>query len=391
MLGLGWLAYFSFGMVNSSLPPLGSLIRSDLNLTHTQFGIIVGAWPLTYIVVSYFMGMLIDRFGIRICITSGVLLLSLSAFLRSFAWNFQTMFLAMSVFGLGGPAISIGLPKLVAVWFSGEERGSAVGIYLTGSRMGNIFSLTLTNSIFLPLAGSWKNSFRIYAFAAAFVAVLWYVIGRNAPTRVENDQINRNQSTTKLLGEVIKSKNVWLVVIIGFSFFLSRHGLRNWLPQILELQGMTPANAGWVTSIPAFLGMWGGLSVPRIAARMRTKKPIFFIGLSIMGICIYLIGTSVGMILFLVLVAYGFISGALMPILMLILMDMHDVGEKRMGAAGGLYFTIGEIGGFSGPFIIGFLKDYTGSFFHGVLFLSIFTLAMLIPTLILDERRALVS
>ena len=47
MLGLGWLVYFFFGMVSYSLPVLASVIGSDLKLTDTQIGTVMGAWPLT--------------------------------------------------------------------------------------------------------------------------------------------------------------------------------------------------------------------------------------------------------------------------------------------------------------------------------------------------------
>jgi hypothetical protein len=48
----------------------------------------------------------------------------------------------------------------------------------------------------------------------------------------------------------------------------------------------------------------------------------------------------------------------------------HDIGKELMGAAGGLYFTIGEIGGSSGPYLMGYIKDYTGAFLFGVVILS---------------------
>ncbi len=59
-------------------------------------------------------------------------------------------------------------------------------------------------------------------------------------------------------------------------------------------------------------------------------------------------------------------------------MEMPEIGAKHMGIAAGLYFSIGEIGGFSGPFLIGFLRDLTGSFMAGLIIISIYTGAMII-------------
>lgn len=387
MLGLGWLAYFSFGMVNTSLAPLTSIIREDLNLTYTEFGTILGAWPLTYIAVSYVEGIMIDRFGIRKSVALGILLLSLSVFLRSFAVDFATLFIAVAIFGLGGPMISIGLPKLIALWFSGKERGTAAGIYMTGSRLGNSFSLALTNSLVFPLTGSWQNTFRTYAVGALLIAVLWYILGRDSPKLLDENKAGK-KSTAGNFAEVMHFRDVWMVVIIGFAVFMILHGLRNWLPLILELNGMTVADAGFLASLPSLIGMVGSISLNRIAVRLTSKKPLILVLLAVTGFGIYLMGTSTGFVLWGSLIVYGFCSGALTPLMMLVLMDMHDVGTELMGAAGGLYFMVGEIGGFSGPFVMGYVKDYTGSFLFGIVLLAILVEIMLIPAFILRERKS---
>ena len=78
-----------------------------------------------------------------------------------------------------------------------------------------------------------------------------------------------------------------------------------------------------------------------------------------------------------------------MPLLIVTLMDLPEVGTARMGVVGGLYFAIGEIGGFGGPFIMGLLKDITGSFLSGILFLAIVCEVMIIAAAILklDKPR----
>jgi nitrate/nitrite transporter NarK len=52
---------------------------------------------------------------------------------------------------------------------------------------------------------------------------------------------------------------------------------------------------------------------------------------------------------------------------------MSEVGSKYMGSVGGLYFSMGEIGGFLGPFMMGYIKDLTGSFLFAIYFLAILT------------------
>ena len=77
-----------------------------------------------------------------------------------------------------------------------------------------------------------------------------------------------------------------------------------------------------------------------------------------------------------------------MPVLTLTLMDMPEVGAERMGTAGGLFFSIGEIGGFLGPFLMGYLKDLTGSFLSGIFLLTIITEAAIIASASLKSEAS---
>ncbi len=73
------------------------------------------------------MGLLVDRLGVRRALGIGIIVVLASLVLRGLATNFITLFLAMALFGIGGPIISIGAPKMVAQWFSGKEALEIVG------------------------------------------------------------------------------------------------------------------------------------------------------------------------------------------------------------------------------------------------------------------------
>ncbi|MBI4310281.1 MAG: MFS transporter, partial [Chloroflexi bacterium] len=129
MLGLVWMLYASFGITTGSMPPLVQPIVDELGISYSQMGLIMGAWQLVYIVTAYPLGLLVDRLGVRKSLGIGVLVILASLILRGLAVNFATLFLAVALFGVGGPIVSIGAPKVVAQWFQGNQRGLAAGIY----------------------------------------------------------------------------------------------------------------------------------------------------------------------------------------------------------------------------------------------------------------------
>jgi len=106
------------------------------------------------------------------------------------------------------------------------------------------------------------------------------------------------------------------------------------------------------------------------------------------GLTIMLISTLTLPLLFNLLL-YGIAGGSLVPLLILTLIETSGVDSEYMGAAGGLFFCISEIGGFFGPFIVGYLVDLTGSFMAGAFFLAL--LAAVIAVLMLPLKTVAVA
>ena len=383
MLAQLWLTYFAFGMIGSSIPPLITPIIRDLTLSLSQMGIILGTTHLIYIPMAILIGLLIDRVGIRKSILAGIALVSLSGLLRSFATGFETLFLAVCLQGLGGPTISVGLPKAVASWFVGKDRGTASGIYLTGYIMGVATATAITNTAIIPLVGTWRNALAFYGLFGFLMGFVWLLFGREKARGRAGDvaSVSPREAVTVLLRE----KYVWMVAIIGFSSFFVRHSFGGWLPKLLELKGMSPMRAGILASVPSWVGLFGSVVVPRLG-KTGSRKYIISLALLVQGICVFIIGTAAGTPFFASLFLYGISTYAILPLLMVVLMDLPPVGAEYMGVAGGLFFSIGEVGGFLGPSMVGYLLDLTGSTLPGIITLTAVVEVMLIFALLLREN-----
>ena len=370
MLALVWAAYASFGLVASSVAPLVSLITADLGISYGQMGTILGAWQLAYIGVAYAAGTVIDRVGLRRALGVGIFVMAASALARGLAGDFWSMFLAVALFGLGGPMISIGAPKTIATWFQGPERATAAGIYTTGPAIGSIVVLSTANSLLLPATGSWRGAIAAYGSVVLVVGVLWWLLSRDPP-REERAADALSADPRRLL----RVRTVWLVLAIGFASFLSGHSLGNWLPKILEWHGFDRVQAGYWASLPNAIGLVGALTLPRLVpAGFRTRATALMFGAS--ALSLLAVAAFDGLPLLGALVLQGFVRSTITTFLMLVLMEDPAVGAAAMGAAGGLYFTVGEIGGFAGPSLMGVLFDLTGGFVVGLGFLAALMMAM---------------
>lgn len=372
MLMLVSLLYFAFGLVSRSLAPLVSPILKDLDISNSEMGLILGSWPLTYMAVAAIGGALIDRWGIRKSLFAGIVIIGLSEALRYCADGFATLFLCVALFGLGGPMISVGCPATIAVWFRGEERATAVGIYTASSIMGRLVALSATNSVLMPLtAYSWRLTFAGYGFLVFAIALLWWFLARDVTPEAQA----KKASVAGVFFKLIAIRNVRLILLIGFLSMVASHGMTDWLPRIMETGGLPPAVAGFAASIPDLVCMPFALLGPRLVPALSRGR--FVAAMAAVGaVALFLVATQSGIMLLVGLILLGSINWAAAPLLMLILMDMPEVGSRYMGSVGGLFFCVSEMGGFAGPLLMGALADATGSFMTGVFVLAAFRLAV---------------
>lgn len=360
-----WLVYTCFGIAVYSTAPLVEPIARDLNLSLGAMGTIMGAWPLVYIGMAVPAGAFLDRIGARPGLLIAALVIASSVTLRSAANGFLVLFLAVALFGIGGPLISVGAPKLIAAWFQGKERGLAIGIYSTGPTIGAVSVLSLTNAVIMPMTGyNWRSTLLVYAAAAAVAGAIWFAIG-SRPAARSHDPANLGRGALRKQLEVFSMllhlPSVRLVLLLAIGIFIFNHALNNWLPEILRTGGMNAAQAGFWASIPSLVGTVASLTLPRFATGTR-RLPLLLLTVLLAAAATVLIAYTHGGLLGFGLVLQGVARGSMIPIAMFVLMETRDVNASVMGAAGGLFFAAAEIGGVIGPTMTGVMADATGGF-----------------------------
>ncbi len=172
-----WLVYAGFGIVVVALAPLVTPVTSELAISYGAMGLVMGAWPLVYIFSAMPCGSFIDRAGPRLGLMLAAVIMAASGLFRGLADDHYTMFLAVALFGLGGPLVSIGGPKLIALWFDQRQRAMAMGIYITGPAIGGIAALSLTNAVMMPwFDHDWRAVLTFYAGITLATGVVWALI-----------------------------------------------------------------------------------------------------------------------------------------------------------------------------------------------------------------------
>ncbi len=379
-----WLVYFAFGLTQVAMAPLVGVIRVDLALSDGAMGLILGAWPLVYIAAALPCGAFLDRAGPRTALFTAAAIIALSAAARGLAEGQVSMFLAVALFGIGGPLISIGAPKLVSLWFEGKDRGLAMGIYITGPALGGISALALTNSLAMPLmGGEWRDVLFLYAGISLAIGVVWLALASHPAARGLKGlgAADGGQSLAVVFRDLLKIPAVRLTLIMAVGAFFFNHGLNNWLPEILRRGGMTAAEAGFWAAIPTAMGVLSSLVIPRLATPER-RRLILVALICGAGLAAFLLQFSHQHLpLTIALILQGIARGSMMTVMMLALVETTGVGSRHAGTAGGLFFSAAEIGGVLGPLTLGALSDLTGGFSAGLYLLSGICFLMILVSL----------
>lgn len=374
MLALMSLLYACFGLAVTSIAPLVDTISKELSINSSQMGTILGAWQLVYIGLAYQSGSLLDRFGVKRSVAAGAIAIALSLFVRAIAVDFITLLLAILIFGLGGSMISVGSPKVASMWFHGRQRGMATSISFAGSILGSVIGMALTSAVVVPLLGNWRLAFLFYGVITVIATLVWLLLARNQ-VPASDDGSDPDQARAGNLKQIIAIDNVKLIVVLGFSVFLLNHGLRNWLPVLLIEKGVSEANAGFLAAIPMMVGMATMLVIPSVV-KSGYRRPTVIVLLIIAGLTVLPLALGEGATVLVFLVISGAVRQPLNSLLLLLLMDTKGIGSARIGAAGGLFFAVSEIGGFGGPFIVGVLRDITGDAQLGIIVIGLVMLVL---------------
>ncbi len=373
-----WLLYACFGLVVVSVAPMVLRIEESLSISHAQMGSVMGAWQLVYIFSAIPCGVLLDRLGGKWSLFIGGLLIAISGLGRAWATDYWSFLLVVMLFGLGGPIISSGAPKVVTELFTGSKRGFAMGIYMTGPAFGGVVCLTQTNAVLLPLFDmEWRSVMTLWGVCCVVSAVLWLVLANLFHLgRPEATSSAPRVPQLQVMRELVATPAVRVVLVMSVGVFLYNHGLNNWLPQLLQEGGKSATAAGYWAALPTVIGMLGSLLIPRLATPERRFNILMMLCAAAMFATLLIqLGDNLSLTTGLIL--QGIARSSLMTVLILTLVELPGIGEQRAGVASGMFFSAAEVGGVLGPLGIGVVYQTTGSFDNALWGLSALALLMI--------------
>jgi MFS family permease len=354
-----------------------------------------GAFSLNMILGGVFGilgGRLSDRFGPRIVLTFGGLLISLGYLLMSQVGAIWQIYLFLGVLpGIGMGGMAIPMMSSVARWFL-KGRGLATGIVSAGVGVGIIIVPPLANLLISSI--SWRTSYLILGI----VVLAFIIIPAQFIRRVPDQKIPLTQDTNAVktdgpslqvrgfsLREAICTRQFWIICIMSlFLLFCVQTVMVHIVAHATDLN-ISAATAATILSVIGIVNIGGDVVMGSLGDRIGSRNAMIIIFTLMSLSCLGAIFAGELWMLYLVAVVFGLSYGGFVAMQSPMVVDFF--GLKALGAIFGLVMFATNIGGSSGPLVAGRIFDVSGSYTWAFILCTFLGLAGLTLSILLKTAR----
>ena len=377
-------------------------MNRQLGLTAAQFGFGAGILSLGYCVFEIPSNMALYRFGARVWIARIMISWGLVAAGCALISGPASFYSIRFLLGLTEAGFFPGIAFLLSQWFPAAYRARMLAIFMLGVPVSSVFGGPISGALLGldqigGLAG-WQWMFLIEGLPCVVLGFLalrlladrpavatWLTPAEKAAVQAQIDAEPRHQEVTHLW-TALKDPRVLVLALIQFGFTTGSYGVGIWLPQIIKIHFHANLTVGFVSAGPYVIAsiamlLWAGV-VDRSGKRIGNL--ILTCGLATAGLLLSVAFDAFWLSFFWLSVALVGITTA-----RAVFWTIPARFLTGAAAAGGLAFinSVGTLGGFVGPAVVGWLKDATGSFSAGLAGMGAF---LLLSTILAGALRLFV-
>jgi ACS family tartrate transporter-like MFS transporter len=356
-------------------------MNRELGLNATQFGRVGGILFLGYCFFEVPSNIALYRVGPRVWLARIMITWGLISAGTIFATGPMSLYLLRFLLGVAEAGFFPGVAFYLGTWFPSEHRTRMIAWFMVAVPMssvvaGPVSGLLLQMDGIWGLSG-WKWLFLLEGLPVVVIGLVMLKVLADRPEdaawlnkderRVVRERIGseRREREVRHLGAALKDVRVLILAGVQFGFLVGSYGVGLFLPQILKLGNLTDLEVGFVSSgcyVVATIGMivWAGQVDKR--------------GGKILNLALACLTSAIGFL-------WSIASSNFLVALAGLTIALTGINAARgifwtipprfltgMAAAGGLAFinSIGTMGGFVGPYLMGWLTDHTGSFTAGL-------------------------
>lgn len=384
-------------------------MNKDLGFTPYIYGWGAGIFFLGYILFEVPSNVVLAKVGARLWICRIMVTWGMVSSAMAFVGGEWSFYILRFLLGVAEAGFLPGMIFYLTCWFPAARRAKFVALFMAAVPLASALGAPVSGFIIgidgvLGLKG-WQWLFILEGLPSCLLGVLVLFLLPDGPakaswlTDTEKAEIADRLARDRAANPHRVHESLWpalrdyRVVALGFVYFgvvVGLYGIGLWLPQIVKAMGFTNQDVGLIVAVPYFFSaaammLWGRHSD-------RTGERVWHVALpalvSAAGFLASIYLDSTVLQLCALGVACVGIYSALGPFWTLPSMFLGS-----MGAAAGIALinSVGNAGGFLGPYLVGWIKEATGSFRLGMVALAIGLIGAAILALLLSRALHLAS
>jgi ACS family tartrate transporter-like MFS transporter len=364
-------------------------MNRDLGFGPAVYGFGAGVFFLGYCLFEVPSNLVLYRTGARIWIARIMVTWGLAASAMMFVRTPTSFFMIRFLLGVAEAGFFPGIIFYLTYWYPARERAKAYAWFLAAIPICGVVGSPISGALFgldgyLGLEG-WQWLFLLEGIPSVIVGLLVLRLLPDRPrdarwlapaerswleATLEAEGAHAAAGHGISLKQSLANPMVWWLGLTYFLLVVALYGFALWLPQLIKASGtFTNFQVGVITAIPYAIAAVGMVLVGRRSD--RTGERHFHLALPALAgavgfVAVTRIGSPGPLVAALSLTAFG-VLGWLGPF-----WSMPTAILKEQAAAGGIALvnSMGAVGGFVGPYVLGQVKQRTGSFTGGLLILG---------------------
>jgi MFS transporter, ACS family, tartrate transporter len=371
----------------------GLTMRSDLGMSAADFGFATGTFYWAYFLFEVPSNVIMQKVGARLWIARIMISWGLIAGATAFATDATSYGIVRFLLGMAEAGFFPGLILYFTYWFPSHHHARIVSGFLVGLPVAVALGAPISTAL-LGLDGMWGlHGWQIMYIAEAvptvIIGIATYFVLTDRPEQAkfllpeERDWLAAKLAAEHKAKVDVRSYSMWeamvnpKVLLLALNYLgivTASLGMLIFIPQIIKSIGQTSnMMVGWLTMIPYICGgialvVWG-----RVSDRMNERRWNLLLACVLSTAGLVLAGLTLGSYWALVgmsIAAMGF-YGSKGPFF-----AMPPMFLSGTALAAGIAWinSIGNLGGFFGPWYVGVMKDATGNFAGGLFGLALLSL-----------------
>ena len=342
------------------VPPVMPLLMGAFGVSAAQAGLLMSLFAITGLFLAIPAGFIFQKLGYRLTGMIAILSLVIGAGWGAFSRGFDILLASRFVEGAGMSLMSVVAPAVIALWFSPESRGKAMGVWAVWVPLGSTIMFLLAPA----LAGrwNWPGVWWFGCFYAVLVGFLYLVFLKSKPGQPPDPkgEASSGRMPDHGLAKVLSNRDLWLTSFLFCCFNFVFIAFITWAPTFLhQVRGISMARAAFLVSLTTILTIIAYPTSGWVSDRIGTRKWVAVIPMVLMAplFPLFFSAGETGFLSLAVLVGFiggfvptGVFSGA-----------VETVGDERLSGMAMAVIQIGQNAGMLlGPLVIAWVIESGG-------------------------------